>query len=423
MLYIFSREFSKVQVPRVDCNKSILYLGFALPSHIADEVSQIDVVPHLATQKFAWSVVRALKSVYSSVLVISSSDLRNFPAARKVFFRTEMFYENGACGIAIGFINLLILKHVSRFFQVIFRVPSYIKKNSVDIILVHGSHTPYMFFAVFAKIIFRVPIVILLTDAHGKQVASDGRLGRVLRKIDTVLMKYVLGLFDAYVCLSPVFVSKFNLNPSLVVPGVLSGEHCELVARVSSARFAMPTGEYDFRIVFAGAVREENGVDWLLAAFEELKGMPISVQIYGGGELVQRVVDASSKDPRIAYGGILHGRDLVEALLSADILINPRPIEEEFARESFPSKLLEYMATGVPTLTTRIESIPSEIQNCFFYIDGHAPHELAESIKKVVALSEEERLSKGKLAAEKVIALYSEKSFGMKVVELINSLD
>ncbi len=396
------------------CDKPILYLGFALPACVEEEVAQVDSLPHLATQKFSWSVVRALKSAFRSVSVVSAPEIRNFPVVRKVFFNTAHFDENRTACLVVGFINVIVLKHISRFLQVVLRAPRYMKNNNIKIILVHGTHTPFMFFALLAKVIFSIRIVILLTDQHGIEVSSDGFLGRVFRRIDTSLMKFILSRFDAYVCLSPVFISKFNLSPSVVVPGILSAEYSSLAPVV--------TPSDAFEIVFAGGVHKSNGIDLLLLAFSELDNPNVRLTVYGGGDLVKSVIDAAEKDKRLFYGGILHGDKLVQALLSADLLINPRPTNEEFSQTSFPSKLIEYMATGVPTLTTRLVSIPKVIDDCFFYIDSHDPLTIAEAIRGVIALTDTERLSVGRRAAEKVRQLYSEEVVGQKISDLVRSI-
>ena len=46
--------------------------------------------------------------------------------------------------------------------------------------------------------------------------------------------------------------------------------------------------------------------------------------------------------------------------LKATLLVNPRPTTEEFTIYSFPSKNMEYMASGTPLLTTKLPGMPEE---------------------------------------------------------------
>ena len=106
--------------------------------------------------------------------------------------------------------------------------------------------------------------------------------------------------------------------------------------------------------------------------------------------------------------------------MSADVAINPRPTDNEYAQNSFPSKLIEYLATGVPTLTTSLASIPEEINDCFYYAKGDDAESLSLALLKVYETSQEERLQIGTRAQERVAKLYGEEAFGKQVFSTIN---
>jgi hypothetical protein len=152
---------------------SILYFGGAVPLDIEKEVARVDNVSHLASQKFSWSVIRALRSKFDTVYNISSCDIRNYPAGAKLIFTSQSFYRNGIQGFFVGFINLLILKHVCRMLILLILTPVITFRQQIRFMLVHGSHTPFMLAAILAKLAFRVRIVILLTDLHGRAVPAD----------------------------------------------------------------------------------------------------------------------------------------------------------------------------------------------------------------------------------------------------------
>ena len=258
-------------------------------------------------------------------------------------------------------------------------------------------------------------IAILLTDQHGAAVTSDGWAGRYLRSLDTWLMRLLLRRFDANVCLSSVFISKFGLRNCFVVPGILSED---FKASVAANKAFKLSSEY-FDIVFAGGVTVENGIDRLIRAFERVTAPRARLLVYGAGPLVCDVESAARRDTRIHYGGALQGDALTRALLAANLLINPRPVGDEYAQTSFPSKLIEYMATGVPTLTTRIVSIPDEVRDCLYFIDGDSDESIGRALINVMNISPSERSIKGSKAAERVSSLYGEASFGERFHQLL----
>ena len=396
--------------------KSLMYFGFAIPKATEETVASVDEMPHIASYKFGWSVVSSLNTYFDNVHLISTCDIRNFPAAKKLFFSCFRFESNGFHGHFVGFINLIILKHISRLLVLMVSLPFILQKKKPDFILVHGTHTPFMLAAILTKIIFRIQIGILLTDQHGKEVKSDGLLGRLSRRLDTLLMSLLLHRFDNYFCLSSTFITKYKLTNALVIPGILSDK---FKSSVLTNKIDKPT-DARFSVVFAGGVTSDNGVDRLIEAAEISSIPKLKVTIYGNGELVQVVKDAASRDQRIAYGGILHGDDLTRALLSADVAINPRPTNNEYSQNSFPSKLIEYLATGVPTLTTPLVSIPEEINDCFYYANGDDAESLSLALLKVYETSTEERLQIGTRAQERVAKLYGEEAFGKHVFSTIN---
>ena len=55
----------------------------------------------------------------------------------------------------------------------------------------------------------------------------------------------------------------------------------------------------------------------------------------------------------------------------AKLLINLRNPEDKYTKYSFPSKTFEYMVSGTPFFTTKLEGIPSEYYNYLYCIDSY----------------------------------------------------
>jgi len=227
-------------------------------------------------------------------------------------------------------------------------------------------------------------------------------------------MSLMINKFDYAICLSSSFLSKFRLNKSLIIPGIVN----------SSLNFfqekAKENKKGDLVVLFAGGLNLQNGVDLLLNSIEFISYQNISLKFLGRGELLPDIVKASERDNRVEYIGVKFGDELVRELMKADVLINPRPIDKEYTKTSFPSKLIEYMSTGTPTLTTRLESIPNEIKDCFFYIDFPTPQSIASAIQNLYDLDQSQRIIIGQRAKEKALSLYSETVAGEKIYNFVN---
>jgi glycosyltransferase involved in cell wall biosynthesis len=389
--------------------KEITYLGFALTDKLQEELIKLDSAPHFATFNFSWSLIRSLQKISDKVSIISSHEVRNYPGVKKIVFFSDKFYWNGFEIIILGFINIIVLKHLTKLFQLFRSRLIYRFVCRSDLLVVHGSHTPYLIYANIMKI-FGKRILLVLTDEHGFVVSSDGFLGVIFRKIDYFIMRCLVGRFDAYVCLSSRFVKTFKLRNVLLVPGIvpidtLKMPHCDLPKIFNSS----------FHIVYAGNINNINGIDLLLSAIKEIKNTSLTLSIFGKGEMVDRVLDYQKLDPRVSYKGVVDRNLLLVEFSKANLLVNPRPGKSIINEYSFPSKLIEFLSTGTPVLTAKAVNIPFEIESCFLYFEEDSYTSLASAIEYAISMHGNELENFGTRAAVKVAELYSEKSLGENI--------
>ena len=89
--------------------------------------------------------------------------------------------------------------------------------------------------------------------------------------------------------------------------------------------------------------------------------------------------------------------------MEATLLVNPRPTHEEFVKYSFPSKTMEYMASGTPVLTTKLPGMPKEYYEYVDFIHSETPDGVAQALKQVLSLTDETLFEKGCRAREFVL--------------------
>ena len=86
---------------------------------------------------------------------------------------------------------------------------------------------------------------------------------------------------------------------------------------------------------------------------------------------------------------MLLSHQVVEEEQKATLLINPRPTDEEYVKYSFPSKTMEYMASGTPVLTTDLPGMPREYLPYVNLIREETPQGIAKALKEVLSRPEE----------------------------------
>lgn len=169
-----------------------------------------------------------------------------------------------------------------------------------------------------------------------------------------------------------------------------------------------------FVVMYAGALRAECGVQLLL---DSLPHLPSNTElwIYGGGSLKEKVRECAAQDPRLKFFGFQPYEEMLAAARRADALVNPRPATAWFTRYSFPSKVLEYLATGRPVISTRFPTIPAEYDPYILWIEEDTPEGFAQAIRMLQRMSPDKRAVLGQSGREFVRRHKSEDSQGKSI--------
>ena len=168
---------------------------------------------------------------------------------------------------------------------------------------------------------------------------------------------------------------------------------------------------------YAGGVSRQYGLENLVKGFQIANLPETRLHIYGPGDYVEDL--KAMDDDRIFYGGMLLSSQIVDKELEATLLINPRPTGEEYVKYSFPSKTMEYMASGTPVLTTVLPGMPREYHDYVYLMPDETPEGIAASLKEVLAQSDEALFQKGQKARRFVL---EEKNNVIQARKILNLL-
>ena len=172
--------------------------------------------------------------------------------------------------------------------------------------------------------------------------------------------------------------------------------------------------------VYAGGLHKKYGIETLVKAFV-LADVPNSVlHIYGDGDFVTELRQISNE--HILYHGIVPNSEVVAAEIASTLLINPRPTTEEFVKYSFPSKNMEYMASGTPVLTTKLPGMPEEYKEYVYIFDDETVQGMARKIREVLSLQPKELHEKGLSAKEFVLMEKNNIIQAKKIIQLIERI-
>jgi glycosyltransferase involved in cell wall biosynthesis len=76
---------------------------------------------------------------------------------------------------------------------------------------------------------------------------------------------------------------------------------------------------------------------------------------------------------------------------TSDVLLNIRLTKSIDTRYFFPSKLIEFLAAGVPTITTSVAHVEDEFDGLVYVLHDETAEALAELMSFVASKSDQER--------------------------------
>ena len=173
-------------------------------------------------------------------------------------------------------------------------------------------------------------------------------------------------------------------------------------------------------IIYAGGLNIKYGIANLIEAVKSLNDDSVELWLYGSGDM--DILLKKEIAPCVKYLGPRSNQEVVAAELKAEILINPRPTTDEYTRYSFPSKTLEYMASGTYTMTTRLAGIPKEYFNYCGVIEDYSVEGIAMALRETLKSSTAELYEKGKMAKQFVLENKNNKKLTKQVIDFIHGI-
>lgn len=156
-------------------------------------------------------------------------------------------------------------------------------------------------------------------------------------------------------------------------------------------------------LMYAGALYRKYGVDLIVDSFEKVR-TDCELWLFGSGDYEQEIIEHAKANPRIKFFGRVSREEVLRKEKEAALLLNIRDPGDDYTKYSFPSKMIEYLLSGTPLLTTVLPGIPEEYYaHCFFTADRE-PTAIAACIDEILSLTdlqEKGRTARDFVAAEK----------------------
>ena len=393
-----------------------IFIGGIYPSERKDEIkknskSGLDN----ASNNLQWSILEGLDFFYSDISVVSLTPIGTFPFNyKKMIFKESSFsHKPGATDYCLGFVNIFLIKHLHKYFNLKNTLLNKLKINNETLIIAYGIQSPLLKALYHAKIKFpSLKICLIVPDLPEYMSESRNRIYLGLKKIDSFFISKYLKKIDSFVLLTESMADKLKVKrrPWVRIEGVFK----------SSEQLVTPPKESYKTIFYSGGLEERYGILNLLEAFHKIKSEDYRLWICGEGSLRSNIEKSSLNDRRIKYLGYIEHNEVLFLQKKATVLINPRTNSGDFTKYSFPSKIMEYLASGTPTIIHRLGGIPDEYYEYCYVAEIQTPIGLKEMIIKVCLTSQSNLDEFGRKASEFINANKNPITQVKKIHELIN---
>lgn len=375
-----------------------------------------------AADAHQYALALGLSRVCDNLEIVNLPAVSHFPIRYKdLSQKREEINENGLHIINVGYNNLIEYQHISRTISAKKELEKIVRETEEPIyILEYGINFAIVKAAVDLKLKYpeRIKLCMMIPDLP-QDVNTHG-------KFTSSLLVFLHGLyfrttedsfkyFDTFVLLTDQMKEVVGCDSNYIVS---EGIYEEEVTR----RIPHKEPQSEFIIFYGGMMYEKFGIMNLVNAFHSIDNPTFRLQLCGYGDCVDRVVELSGKDKRIQYLGVLTRDEVLRYQSQASLLVNPRiPDGNIFTKYSFPSKTLEYFASGTPSLIYQLEGIPKEYFNYCYSLDKDHTDiiSLANKINEIANTPSNERLNLASQARSFVIENKNSISEATKIFELL----
>lgn len=349
---------------------NILYLSQFTTEKTYHEIIENKYMNSQQVVKFHNLILKGFAQNKKNVCAISAIPLSYKQKSKRIINMPDETMDDYIHIKYLPIFKLKLLKNIIYFiYTFIYILKKRVKKAETYIFLDILSVSQSISAVFLSKIIKKVKLIGIVTDLPKHQTASNNRL---TLKINNYIMKNM----NYYIFLTEDmndFINK-SKKPYYVMEGLVNNNEIK----------EFEHQKYDkFTFHYAGSLNKKNKIDYLVQAFLRSSLNDAELHIYGSGDYSEELIKISSVNNNVKYFGVKPNKDVLIAQKKSHILVNPRFSNQEFTRYSFPSKLMEYLNSEVPILTTKLPGIPKSYYEYFNFIETESIEGFCLELKQI----------------------------------------
>jgi len=348
--------------------------------------------------------------------ILNAPFLGSFPPFNKLLFVPGYYSEDNKVK-SIPYVNLSYLKRWDIKRKIKANVYKWCQNTEGGKILLFYNFSSIDIINSIKNDFPTTKIILLVTDLPEFMASDNSFFTRVNKKVDNVFGVNIvksLDNVDGYILLTEYMTECLPIynKPWIVMEGIYN---------TSNNITNVPKESYK-TILYTGNLGKRYGILDLLEAFIKIDYPDFRLWLCGNGDVLEKIKKIQKRDNRIEYFGILPRNETLKLQRRATLLVNPRHSYEEYTKYSFPSKTIEYLASGTPTLMNRLPCLPKEYEPYIYFIDDESVEGMKNKIIEVCEKDESELNEFGKKAAEFILEKKSPYQQCKRIADFIKSI-
>lgn len=389
---------------------TIIYASVACSQEFfANHYTGSGTLPGQAVQKYNRLIIEGLSNNQSTFVETVTSVPMSDTEDKELFYKGTTESKNGIIWNYLPYINIKWIRDIVTVFFSFKKVIKLCKRQGNTSIIADVLNAPVALGAYLASRVMNKKYVISITD--DPVLCGCG-------KAYYTTSNYLIRKSDAYIFITEAMREKYHVEDknSIVIEGLVDiNENEELNSKVKS--------DYaKFLVMYTGSIHEKYGIGNLVKGFLDADISDSELHIYGDGDYRDTLLDICKKHKNVVYYGTVLSSKIVDTQKKASLLVNPRPIEDEYTKYSFPSKNMEYMVSGTPVLTTDLPGMPKEYKDYVFIMEDYSPEGIKDKLIEIADMDKKKLDEVGIKAREFVLTNKNNTVQASRIVEMINSL-
>lgn len=298
-----------------------------------------------------------------------------------------------------SFNNIKGLKNISRLLISLKGLLNIQVKDEPYSIVCYSMHLPFLISCYLTRLIRKKSKYYVIVPDLPEYMSARKGISKIFHNIINKLSYYIVNKSDGVSLITAQMAERFE--PQLrhviiegITPPLDHSQECQ-----SNWWPEILTRKKYF--LYTGTLDKRYGIRDLIDSYISANVRDNLLVICGDGDDKSYVETMSSHHENVKYMGQLEHSKIKILQKNAALLINPRSNEGEFTKYSFPSKVIEYMNSGVPILMYRLDGFPESYQNYFYNIESK--DDFVNKLSNISAISGEELQLMGAKAKEFVI--------------------